>query len=168
MPSPTTYDQLGRFIVKFQRLERQVVELTELLAGDQPVITAILTAELDFSKRVKTVDVLYSYFVELRVNSKMESSKKAFHKLCSTLLELAGRRNELVHSVFTPWLSVQGMPGLIRENARLSSSKGALVEIEEELLPDSLDAEIVNLSCVSVELEEYRVKIIDMLYPSEA
>jgi hypothetical protein len=168
MPTPTAYDQLGRYVVKFQHLERQLTSVMELLAGEDPVVTAILTTELGFAARVRTVDVLFSYFLSIRTIAGSEAEKLAFHKVCSTLIDLAPRRNELVHSVYTPWLNVHGTPGLIRKNARLSSSKGVLLENEEEILPDTLDAEMQNLSSVSMHLEAFRLKMINWQYAVEA
>jgi hypothetical protein len=164
MTTPTAYHQLGRFIVNFQHLEYAVNNLLVLMASTDDVVVRILANDLEYSKRLNTADVLFARFVDLRNNTKTDSKQK-FHKLMVELRELGGRRNELVHSHYTSWLDIEGNEGLLRTNPRLSGSKGEREEKEEELQPEAFNADLQRLNAAALELEQFRLQIIDWLYP---
>lgn len=75
------------------------------------------------------------------------------------------RRNELVHSKYSLWVNVAGAAGLIRENSKLRASKGTREEEEEELLPEAFNADFERLENALRDIETFRLKIIDWLYP---
>lgn len=164
MTHPTAYHQLGRFIVAFQQLEGAVNDILELLSGGDCEATRILANDLEYGKRLNTTDVLFARFVDIRTNTNA-ASKAQFHKLMVDLRELGERRNDMVHSRYHPWVDVHGNEGLLRRNSKLRGKAGEREESEEELQPDAFDADLERLSQAAARLEEFRLKIIDWLYP---
>jgi len=166
MSHPTAYHQLGRFIVGFQHIENAVTELLVLLDDTDSEAVLILVNELGYSQRLRTVDVLFSRFVDLRKNTDA-ASKTAFHDLMLELCKLGQRRNEFVHSRYNDWINVEGRVGLLRTNSRLSAKKGERVELEEELQPEAFDGDLHRLNLAAAGLERFRLQVIDWLYPSD-
>lgn len=167
MSTVTAYHQLGRFVVLFQHLEESVNNLLELLADTDGEIVRILVNELEYSKRLKTVDALFARFIDLRKNTD-PLAKTEFHKLVVELGKLGERRNELVHSKYNPWINVDGREGLLRTNSKLRGSSGEREIKEEELQPEAFDSDLLNLSATAQSLEAFRIKVIDWLYPDAA
>lgn len=166
MSHPTAYHQLGRFIVGFQHLENAVTEILVLLDNTDSEAVLILVNELAYSQRLRTADVLFSRFVDLRNNTD-PASKAAFHDLMGELGKLGQRRNELVHSRYNDWVNIEGRVGLLRTNSRLSVKKGERQELEEELQPEAFDGDLQRLALVAAELERFRLQVIDWLYPHD-
>lgn len=164
MSTVTAYHQLGRFVVLFQHLEESVNNLLELLADTDGEIVRILVNELEYSKRLKTVDALFARFIDLRKNTD-PLAKTEFHKLVVELGKLGERRNELVHSKYNPWINVHGREGLLRTNSKLRGSSGEREIKEEELQPEAFDSDLLNLSATAQSLEAFRIKVIDWLCP---
>lgn len=164
METPTAYHQLGRFIVTFQHLEDAVNKLLVLMANTDDEVVRILANDLEYGKRLNTADVLFIRFVDLLNNTQVEA-KAEFHKLVVELRELGERRNDLVHSRYNPWLNVNGKEGLLRTNSKLRGSKGEREEKEEELQPEAFNGDLQRLAAAGAELEKFRLKIIDWLYP---
>jgi hypothetical protein len=160
----TAYHQLGRFIVEFQHLEDAVNNLLVLMSDADCEVVRILVNELEYSKRLKTADVLFSRFTGIHSNT--DSAKKTeFHKLMTELIELGQRRNELVHSKYNPWINIEGKEGLLRTNSTLRASKGEREEQEEELQPEAFNADIARLRVAANRIEKFRLQIIDWKYP---
>lgn len=166
MNTPTSYHQLGRFIVIFQHLENTVNDLLVLMADTDDGVVRILASDLEYGKRLNTADVLFARFVDLRNNTRSEA-KAEFHKLMVQLRELGDRRNDLVHSRYNPWINVHGKEGLLRTNSKLRGSKGERQETEEELQPEAFDNDLQRLSAAEAALERFRLQIIDWLHPQE-
>ncbi|MFZ6643787.1 hypothetical protein ACO0LL_28950 [Undibacterium sp. TC4M20W] len=166
MDKPTVFHQLGKFVVRFQQLEHAVNNLIVLLSQSNDSVIRIVANDLEYSKRLSTTDVLFSYFLDIR-HIQDTNIKKNFHSLITRLSKLGQRRNELVHSSYNSWIDVNGANGLLRKNSHLSGSKGERIEDEEELLPDAFDADIVKLEAAAIDLEKFRMQIIDWLYPDE-
>ncbi len=160
----TAYYQLGKFIVLFQHVEAEIKEILVLLAEADNEMVRILINDLEYAKRLNTADVLFSRFVDLRSGAD-KSAKVEFHNLMSNLKKLGERRNEIVHSWYVDWVTVDGERGLIRENSRNRGSKGIREEQEEELLPESFETDFANLNSALQLLNKFRLKIIDWLYP---
>jgi hypothetical protein len=158
---PTSYHQLGFFVAKFQRFEDGVSDLMRLLAKADDEMVNILINELEYSKRLKTVDVLFSRFLAVRKGS-FEEQIAEFHKLMTDLQKLGERRNELVHSKYTDWQNVEGRQGLLRESSKLRSSKRE--EVEESLMPEDFQSDFALIGQVAQRLESFRLKIIDWIY----
>jgi hypothetical protein len=74
------FHQLGLFVYSFQTVEREVEEIIVLLMNADEEMVAILMSELDFSQKLKTVDVLFSRFVNVR-RGLPAADKDTFHKL---------------------------------------------------------------------------------------
>lgn len=146
----------------FQNLETAINELTYLITdvADDPKI-----ADLKFTKRLDATDKLFSEFVDAR-GSLHQSSKEEFHRLVVTLRALTDRRNVLLHSRFSRWLNVDGREGLLRTSTRVTGSKRAN-DGEEELQPEAFDADLERLAAASRDLECFRLKVIDWLYPDD-
>ena len=166
MSNPTAYHQLGRFIVGFQHLENTVTELLVLLGDTDSEAVLILINELAYNQRPRTADVLFSRFVDIRKITD-PSSKAAFHDLMVELGKLGQRRNELVHSRYNDWINIEGRRGLLRTNSRLSAKKGEREELEEELQPEAFDSDLQRLGSAAMELERFRLQVIDWLYPDD-
>jgi len=160
----TAYHQLGWFIVEFQHLEDAVNNLLVLMADADCEVVRILVNELEYSKRLKTADVLFSRFTDIRSNTD-PTKKTEFHKLMTELIELGQRRNELVHSKYNPWINIEGKEGLLRSNSTLRASKGEREEQEEELQPEAFNADIERLRVAANIIEKFRLQIIDWKYP---
>ena len=164
MSDTTAFHQLGRFVFLFQHVEDALTELLILLARADDEVVRILVNELEFSKRVKTTDVVFARFVDLHKHVD-ELKKIEFHNLMVEIDKLGTRRNEIVHSKYTYWINVEGSHGLIRENSKLRARKGFRESIEEELLPGALEADGDRVGLVLQKLESIRLQVIEWLYP---
>lgn len=167
MSEPTPYHLLGKFIVLFQRIEVNVSEIIRLLieASDEHLVE-ILMSELDNYKRLKTVDVLFSRFLDVRVGD-FKEEKKDFHALVAELQRLGERRNEIVHSYYFDWRDTNGKDGLLRQQPKLRGKQGILENIEEGLLPEHFEEDLCKLTQSAEILEKFRLKIIGWRYPDE-
>lgn len=161
-----SFHQLGLFVYSFQMVERQVEDIIVLLMNADDEMVAIFMSELDFSEKLKTVDVLYSRFIDVRRSLK-GADRNAFHKVISQVIKLCERRNEILHSKYDTYQNVEGKLGLLRQNSRLRASKGMRELSEEELLPEALDMDVKNISSCLNELEMYRLKVLDWLYETD-
>jgi hypothetical protein len=168
MDQPTPFHQLGRFIVLFQHIEAELTEMLVLMSrADDDEAIRILVNELEYSKRVKTTDVMFARFVDL-LPSTDTVDKAEFHTLMVELGKLGERRNDIVHSRYVRWRNVDGVDGLIRYNSELSGKKGIREDVEEEILPERFEADCDRLSLALMALEKYRLMVIDRLYPEPA
>ncbi len=157
--SSEPFEQLGKFIFNFQIIESQINELIVLLANADDEMISILMNELSFFQRVKTTDVMFARYIDVRIGIG-EDEKKKFHKLMSSLQKLAERRNELVHSRYYSLLTTDNRIGLLRQNSKLSSSAGERQELEEVIHAEDFADDFSKLSLALSKLEEYRLKII--------
>jgi hypothetical protein len=164
MNHPTTFHQLGQFIVDFQHLEEAVNCLLVSMTNADDEVVRILINELEYGKRLTTADVVFSRLVDLRRNEDPET-KKRFHKLMVELRELGERRNELVHSRYNRWVNIENKEGLLRMNSKLRGSLGTREEKEEELLPEAFQADHARLRTAGTQLECFRRQLIDWEYP---
>jgi hypothetical protein len=156
------YEQLGRFVVAFQDIEWALTDLLVLMAKADDEIIHILVNDLEYSKRVRTADVVFARFVDVRRDPD-ESIKIQFHELMSNLLKLGERRNELVHSTYARYISDDAVVGLLRQNSKLRSKKGVR-EVDEEIFgAEHLDQDLQRLKNAQASLEGFRLKIIDWL-----
>lgn len=162
----TAYHQLGKFIVSFQHVERQINDIILLIAGSDDEFVYILINELDYSERIRTMDVMFARFADLRTNIG-EQEKSLFHSMVVSAGKLCERRNELVHSKYYEWANVEEKYGLLRQNSKLRGNKGLREESEEEMLPSSFNDDLAKVDIVYENLEQYRLKIIDWLYPAQ-
>ena len=162
----TAQHQLGEFIVLFQHAETSINELLVLLAQADDEAIRILVNELRYSQRLKTVEVLFSRFVDIRRTPDL-TAKATFHELMVELGKLGERRNELVHSTYMIWTDVAGDVGLFRQNSKLRGGKGIREQEEEELLPDAFNEDIERLDVALQELGKFRLRIIDWICPDE-
>lgn len=155
------YHLLGKFIVTFQQTEECVKELIALLvnAKDEEM-SYILMNELGFSSKLKTLDVLFQRFTSVRVGN-YNDEVEAFHKLVTRLIKLAERRNDIVHSNYYDWTTIEGDSGLLRQNSKLRGKQGVRAQSEEELLPENLREDLKSVANAYGELDSFRLKIID-------
>lgn len=163
----TAFHQLGRFVFLFQHIESALTELLVLMASADDEAIRILINELEFSQRVKTTDVMFSWFVDVR-RLPNNTCKQDFRKLMGEIIKLSEIRNHLVHSKYSLWTNVDGVSGLIREKSALRASKGKREDSEEELLPEAFEGDCGRLSMALQSLEQFRLRIIDWLYPVES
>jgi hypothetical protein len=160
----SAYHQLGQFIVMFQQVEAEINNLIVLMADADDEIVRILINDLEYGKRLNTADVLFARFVDIRNNTEAEA-KEEFHDLIVKLSKLGTRRNDFVHSRYNRWINVHGKEGLLRTNSKLRGSKGERHEKEEELQPEAFENDLQHLAEVGNELNEFRLRIINWLYP---
>ncbi len=151
----------------FQHAEAALTELMVLLARADDEFTRILANELEFTKRAKTTDVMFARFIDLQ-RKPDTAAKTDFHKLMVELLSLAERRNDIVHSKYTPWTNIEGAHGLVRENSKLKASKGLRDVESEDLLPEAFQSDFDRLYASLVALEAFRLKCINWVYSSDA
>lgn len=163
MNQPTAYHQIGSFVVSFQHVEAVLTELLVLMARADDEAIRILVNELEFSKRVKTTDVMFAWFVGLQ-REPDETAKIEFHKLMVELVNLGERRNDIVHSKYSSWTNIEGVSGLVRENSKLRVGKGVRQIEEEDLLPETFDSDLKRISVALETLQSFRLKVIDWLY----
>lgn len=90
MNQTTAFHQLGRFIFLFQHVESALTELLVLMARADDEVIRILVNELEYSKRVKTTDVMFALFVDL-LSPSDETAKKEFHELMDEINKLGER-----------------------------------------------------------------------------
>jgi len=162
--SDEPFEQIGKFIFKFQIIESQINDLVVLMADADDEMINILMNELGFFRRVKTLDVMFARYVDVRrgINT---TEKTNFHRIMSSLQKLAERRNDIVHSRYYSLLTTDNRIGLLRKNSKLSASSGERKESEEELHAEDFMKDFQSLSNASNKLEEFRLKIIGLGYP---
>ena len=160
------FHQLGLFVYSFQSVEREVEEILLLLMKADEEMVAILMSELDFSQKLRTVDVLFSRFVDVRRGISADE-KTSFHNSVSQIVKLCQRRNEIVHSKYHTWQNIEGKLGLLRQNSKLRTSKGIREESEEELLPEAFAVDAKNISECLRDLERHRLKVLESLYDTD-
>ena len=165
MTAPTAYHQIGKFVVLFQHIETAMNEILVLLTSADDEAVLILVNELEYSQRLKTVDVLFARAANFP-DEPGPSTKNDFHMLITELQKLGERRNDLVHSKYMQWQTIDGFQGLIRQNSKLRGSKGIREEDEEELLPESFAQDLERLDSALRRLEVFGMKIIDWKYPA--
>lgn len=164
MQHNTAFQEIGRFVFYFQHAEYLLTDLLVRMADADVEFVRILVNELEYSKRVKTADVMFGRFVGLRCNLD-ESVRCQFHELMTELLRLGERRNEIVHSSYTPFINGAGVEGLRRVNSKLIASKGQRNIEEEDLFAESFGEDLNRLSEATRTLESFRLKIIEWINP---
>ena len=170
MNEPTVLNQLGCFIISFQHVEAALTELLVLMSlmSDEDNVddemVRILVNELEFSKRVATTEVIFARFVDLRCKSE-QAEKQEFHKLITEIKDLGTRRNDIVHSKYLTWISVDGVNGLLKRNSKLRGGKGIREIVEEELNSKTLQTDVEKLDSTLKNLESFRIKVINWLHP---
>jgi hypothetical protein len=166
---PTTYHQLGRFVVMFQHVEYALTELILLLTQGDDEATKILVHDLGYSQRVRTASSLFTRFIDLRTsrNEQDEKAKTDFYALLSELESLGKRRNELVHSRYVNWLQLGGSQGLLRTKQRRPSKSPATEPDEEGMTSESFEGDFSRLATALMLLENARLNILDLLYPDQ-
>ncbi|MBP6368059.1 MAG: hypothetical protein KBA82_12500 [Nitrosomonas sp.] len=96
MMIPDAFHKLGQFMVYFQHLEHTINELLVLMAGADEENVCILIHELEYSKRLKTTDVLFARFVDLRSNTdpaiKNRKAQKHSYAEISDILILSNKK----------------------------------------------------------------------------
>ena len=166
MTDITAYHQLGRFIVEFQSIEALLNEVLALISNSDHEAVYILANDLEYSRRLKTADVLFARFVGLKCAGD-EATQKEFHDVMVDLRKLGERRNELVHSRYSDWYDIHGSKGLLRTNSTLRAKDGKREETPEELQPDTFNADLEALFSTGDRLEALRLRAIDWLYPQQ-
>lgn len=61
---------------------------------------------------------------------------------------------------------IDGQVGVIRMPTRLKPSKGSREQPHEKIFPGHLDTEISEIRAILSELESYRLKVIELNYPT--
>jgi len=156
--------QLGHYIVRFQGIETLLNEVLILLADVDREVVTILVHELEFGKRVATADVLFAYVVRTRFPNEVEHIKR-FHQVADDLIALSKVRNTMVHSRYDVWIDITGRSGMIRSNSRLKPGKGLRVDEELDMMPEAFEADLDALMDMVKRIEEYRLLLIDWMYP---
>lgn len=166
---PTTYHQLGRFVVTFQHVEHAVTEIILLLTQGDDEATKMLVNDLGYAQRVRTASSLFTRFIDLQTKKDEQDGKAKtdFYALLSELEILGKRRNELVHSRYVNWHPLGGGQGLLRTKQRRPTKSPATELKEEGMTPESFEADFLNLAKALMLLENARLNILDLLYPDQ-
>ena len=155
-------EQLGKFVLDFQRVEQEIQGIACLLSEGNEQVTRILIAKLDYGALLTTVDAVFEYLADVK-HGMLPPRRKAFHDLITELHVLGRRRNDLVHSTYTPWQDAEGNFGLIRENIKLDQGKGVRQNQYEELLPNALSGEVERIKSALERVDQFRLEIINWL-----
>ncbi len=156
--------ELGQFIVSFQALEQSVSDLIAQIVQPDPEYAAALTAELEFSSKVRALDVIYSRFAQIHALSS-KAPHPEFHRLMTEILQAAERRNQLVHSHYAILQAFDGNVGLLRTPTRLRPSKGERSDPDEGLMLDDLKTDVALVASLLTRLGTFREQVINSLYP---
>jgi len=149
MSDEILYQQLGRFIVLFQRLESSLIKINTLIADEHYAVEILLT-EMPYNRLVMSTATIFSYFVDLRQHPD-EDAKIRFESLMNKCLELGTLRNKVIHSNYAHLLNDGEVVALIQAKPKLKKSRGGSHrEVNEE-----------DLSVES--FEPYLKKIVDVL-----
>lgn len=101
----------------------------------------LMWVELDFGKRCRVADVIYSRFVHL-TNSADATAQPAFHQLVTKVVDLFKRRNDLLHSNYSVVRGVDGSVGLSRRNLELRPSSKEQREDNEDMFEGHLEEDL--------------------------
>lgn len=166
MHSTHPLTELGEFLVAFQSVEAMLAELIIQVTHSDPEYIAALTAELEFNSKARALDVIFSRFAQIHGLTE-NSPHPEFHKLMTRVQKIATRRNDIVHSFYNNLITVEGHVGIARKPTKLKPSEGIREQPHEDILPGQLQKEIAEINSLLSELESYRLKAIDLLYPVE-
>lgn len=156
---------LGRFVVYFQSVEAALVALIVYTIDSDPDYIESLTAELDFNSKARALDVIFTRFAQIHGLTE-KSPHPDFHNLMVRVQQLAKRRNDIVHSFYHNLIAIDGQVGVLRTPTRLKPSKGSREQPHEKILSGHLDTEISEIRAILSELESYRLKVIELNYPT--
>jgi hypothetical protein len=163
MITDALYARLGQFVLTFQAVEAAMVNLIVHITNSDPEYVATLTAELDFTAKARALDVIYTRFAQIhKITDKSPEPKT--HSLSVKIQKLATRRNDLVHSFYTPLMTVDGSIALARQPTKLKPSEGLRTQAEEDIIADRLEKEIQDMEIILRQLEILRLSIIDIQY----
>jgi len=159
------YNQLGKFVVLFQKLEAGVTDIVLTIVHGNDEFVRILITQHEFSTLLRTTDVLFSRYVDERTID--DAEKSIFHKLIVRALKLGELRNQIVHSQYFDLVQGEEPIALVRENFKLSGGKGKRIKDTQDLTEQDFKEYFSLLNGVISELEAFRLKIIDWKYPLE-
>jgi hypothetical protein len=120
-------------------------------------------AAMGFSQKIKCVDIIFARFSE--IHSVEGEERKNFSSLMNRVVALSERRNVLVHSKYWSYLASDDQLGLLRKKPKLNRKSGRLEDIEEVLMPEDFLSDFDRMNRIAMDIEQYRIKIIDWLYP---
>ena len=166
MTTEALHARLGHFVLTFQAVEAAMVELIVQIVSADPEYVATLTAELEFTAKTRALDVIYTRFAQMHHISP-ESPEPKLHKLAVRIQKLAIRRNDLVHSFYALLTTVDGTFALARQPTKLKPSEGRRTQDGEDILPERLEQEIMEMRKILGELEGFRLSVIDVQYPAQ-
>jgi hypothetical protein len=164
MHSAPLLAELGKFVVAFQAVEEALVQLIIRLTESDREYMAALTAELEFNGKARALDIIFTRFAQIH-GITTESPHPEFHKLIARVQKLATRRNEIVHSFYNFFITVDGQVGIRRTPTKLKPSQGIRRQPQEDILARQLQDEVTEINALLAELEMYRLKAIDLLNP---
>lgn len=160
------FSELGQFLVAFQSVEAALVELIIKVTDSDSEYIAALTAELEFNGKARALDIIFTRFAQIHGLTE-KSPHPEFHELMTRVQKLATRRNDIVHSFYNSFITVEGQGGIRRMPTKLKPSEGIREQPHENILAGQLGDEIAEIKSLLSELESYRLKVIDLLNPVE-
>jgi hypothetical protein len=158
------FSEIGQFLVAFQSVEATLVELVIKVTESDSEYIAALTAELGFNEKARAMDIIITRFARIHGLTE-ESPHPEFHKLMVRIQKLATRRNDIVHSFYNRFITVEGQGGIRRMPTKLKPSEGIRELPHEDMLAGRLKDEFAEIKSLLSELESYRRKAIDLLNP---
>jgi hypothetical protein len=154
------YHELGRFIVGFQNIEKQIEDIIVEIVNGNDEFVSILITPYSFESLLKSADVLFSRYAQERNLS--ESEYKTFSKIITRCVKLSELRNNLVHSKYAELTENGSVVALVRENSKLNRGEFARIEETEDLTSEFFILSFNRIEAILNELEVFRIKIINL------
>ena len=164
MAESAHYQQLGKFVVLFQRLESSLIEIIDVIA-DEDYVVEILPAETEYRRLVESTDVIFSRCVDLLRQPDLEA-KTRFHKLMEKCLDIGVLRNRLIHSTYALLERAGDVVAPVPAKGKLKFKGGSRREaIGDDLSLESFEPYFQQIAEVLTELGSFRLQVIEWKYP---
>lgn len=167
---PTRFDadaiylEVGRYVVAFQGLQAELIELCWLLAEptfDQP--DGIALSRLPFKRLVRKARARTGAFRDERGLEDTEFRRGFWSRFQELLLhceEIADRRNSIVHSAYVHLEAGGELHGILRSDMS-TTADGQDPEFDQEFLTaNSFDDALLDLGCTTWNLGQCRRQLI--------
>jgi hypothetical protein len=159
------YRELGRFVVTFQILENELLQLASFALDPQHIGHGRrAAANLWFGQLVdRTRTSVGEFLDEQRVEE--PEFRQGLNNLLTRCRELAHYRNRLVHSAFVFLESGEELFGIVR-SYMTSEAEENEVELDQEMLREgSFEEAITEIAEVAFELGQCRLQLIHWYRP---
>jgi hypothetical protein len=158
------YCDIGRYVVIFQALEGELLQICWLLAEPayDPSAQAAL-AQMPFKRLVRETSVRIGTFRDERGLDDTEFRRgfwSRFHDLLAHCREIADLRNTIVHSAYVHLEAGGELHGILRSHMRAKPGAGEAEFDQEFLAARSFDQALRDLSLTTWHLGQCRMQLI--------